>query len=413
MTEAERRAWAVVASLFTTLFLVFGSGYNTAGVFFTPLLEHFGWSRAQLSLLQTTLALAAGLVVPLVGWLLDRLEARVVIVAGAACTGVGFLWASRADAFVPMLVAYALVGVGLGGATLLPVSLVVANWFGARRGLALGVAMVGTSAGGMVMTLVASRVVEHGGWRDGYLALALPMFAIVIPLVAITVRTRPSAGTGSTVAAAASALPGLEVAAALRVRSFWLIGLVQFFFAFAGSGTNLHAIPYLIGIGYGAPRAAFVMSLVLGIAGAGKLVMGLAADRLGARRALVLTFVLSAGGMVSLLFATNAAAAASFVVLYGFTAGAPLALVPLVMADAFGLRRFGSLAGLLGLFNILGASVGPVAAGRIFDVTRGYAPAFEAFALALLLGAAATAGCVPLRAAAPQEPALAEDAAGA
>ena len=91
MTGGERRAWFVVASLFATLFLVFGSGYNTAGVFFTPLLAHFGWTRAQLSLLQTTLALSAGLVVPLVGWLLDRLEARVVIVAGAACAGIGFL----------------------------------------------------------------------------------------------------------------------------------------------------------------------------------------------------------------------------------------------------------------------------------------------------------------------------------
>jgi len=373
MTGRERRAWLVVGSLFTTLFLVFGSGYNTAGVFFTPLLDHFGWTRAQLSLLQTTLALAAGLVVPLVGWLLDRLEARV--------------------------------------------SLVVANWFGARRGLALGLAMGGTSAGGMVMTLVASRAIEHGGWRDGYLALALPIFVIVIPLVAMTVRTRPAAGAGSTVAEAASALPGLEVSAALRVRSFWLIGLAQFSFAFAASGTNLHAIPYFMGIGYGAARAALLMSLVLGMAGAGKLGMGLLADRIGARRALVLNFVLCTGGMVSLLFAADAAAAAVFLVVYGLTVGAPLTLVPLVMADSLGLRRFGSLSGLLGLFNILGASAGPVVAGRIFDVTGGYAPAFEAFALALVLGAAVTAGCVPLGAAARQEPALvasrAEDVAGA
>src|SRR5204863_138451 len=127
-----------------------------------------------------------------------------------------------------------------------------------------------------------------------------------------TVRTRPAAGAGSTVAEAASALPGLEVSAALRVRSFWLIGLAQFSFAFAASGTNLHAIPYFMGIGYGAARAALLMSLVLGMAGAGKLGMGLLADRIGARRALVLNFVLCTGGMVSLLFAANAAAAAIF-----------------------------------------------------------------------------------------------------
>src|SRR5207253_2825423 len=84
------------------------------------------------------------------------------------------------------------------------------------------------------------------------------------------------------------------VSAALRVRSFWLIGLAQFSFAFAASGTNLHAIPYFMGIGYGAARAALLMSLVLGIAGAGKLGMGLLADRIGARRAFVLALVLGA-----------------------------------------------------------------------------------------------------------------------
>src|SRR5207245_6015691 len=142
MTGRERRSGLAVGSLFATLFRVFGSGYHPAGVFFPPLLDHFGWPRAQLSLLQTTLALSAGLVVPLVGWLLDRLEARVVIVAGAAATGIGFLLASRADAFVPMVVAFVLIGLGLGAATLLPVSLVVANRCGARRGRARARAVV-------------------------------------------------------------------------------------------------------------------------------------------------------------------------------------------------------------------------------------------------------------------------------
>jgi len=106
----------------------------------------------------------------------------------------------------------------------------------------------------MVMTLVASRAIEHGGWRDGYLALALPIFVIVIPLVATTVRRGQRPEPARTVAEAASALPGLEVSAALRVRSFWLIGLAQFSFAFAASGTNLHAIPYFMASAT-APRA--------------------------------------------------------------------------------------------------------------------------------------------------------------
>src|SRR2546428_924757 len=87
MTGAERRAWLLVGSLFATRFLVFGSGYNAAGVFFTPLLDHFGWTRAQLSLLQTTLALAAGLVVPPLGGLLDPLEGPGLVGPRAAGPG--------------------------------------------------------------------------------------------------------------------------------------------------------------------------------------------------------------------------------------------------------------------------------------------------------------------------------------
>jgi len=390
------RGWGIVATLFVTLFLVFGGGFNTAGVFFTPLLDHFGWSRAQLSLLQTALALSAGLGTPLVGLLLDRIEARMVIAAGAALSGAGFIVASRADAFGTMLAAYTLLGVGLSASTLLPCSLVVANWFGARRGLALGLTMAGTSAGGMAMTLVASRAIADAGWRAAYVTLALPMLLVVVPLVIITVRTRPRAAAAVTVAQAADALPGLEVGDALRARSFWLIAVAQFAFAFAVTGTNLHGVPYLIGIGYSAARAAEMLSLIFGIAALGKLVMGTLADRIGARRALVVNFALTAIGMLTLLRADDAVMATVFIAIYGLAVGAPLTLVPLLIAESLGLKRFGALSGLAGLFNVLGAAIGPVVAGRVFDATGSYTGAFQLFTVALAAGAAATFGCVSL-----------------
>ncbi len=71
MTQRERQGWLIVARLWVTLFIIFGGGYLTAGVFFTPLLKQFGWGRAQLSTLQGSLAISAGVSAPLVGWLLD------------------------------------------------------------------------------------------------------------------------------------------------------------------------------------------------------------------------------------------------------------------------------------------------------------------------------------------------------
>ena len=107
-----------------TLFIIFGGGYLTAGVFFTPLLKQFGWGRAQLSTLQGTLAISAGISAPLIGWLLDKVEARIVMAVGAVLAGVAYLLASQVHSFTPMLGAYLLLGVGICAATLLPLSLI-------------------------------------------------------------------------------------------------------------------------------------------------------------------------------------------------------------------------------------------------------------------------------------------------
>jgi MFS family permease len=394
----SRRSWLIVVSLFFTLFFIFGSGYNTAGVFFTPVIKTFGWSRARLSTLQTALALAAGISIPLVGWVLDRVEARFVMTVGAVMAGCGFVTASLAHSYEAMVAAYLLIGLGIGAATLLPCSLVIANWFGARRGIAMGLTMAGTSVGGMVMTLVSDRAIRFSGWRFGYLLLAVPAFVIVIPLVLLLVRTRPERGDGLSVAEAATALPGLEVGAALSGRSFWLMSLAVICFSISVSGTNLHAVPYLIGIGYAPARAAIVLSSVLAFGAAGKLLIGWIADKIGARVALSANLFAMALGLGLLTGAGHRLPLIGFVVIFGLTVGAPLALIPLVMAEIIGLKRFGSLFGLVGLFHTAGAAIGPVAAGRIFDLNGSYWPAFELFGVLLLIGSAAVLGCAPLSA---------------
>jgi MFS family permease len=188
MSRQERKGWTIVAGLFIALMLVFGSGYYTAGVFFGPLLKHFGWSRTQVLTLPALLAASAGMTgALLIGWLLDRLETRVVMTTGAIIVGASFLIASRANSYSTMLIAYILLGVGISATTFLPAPMVIANCFVARRGLAMGI----TTAGGMVMTLVANHTIARGGWRYGYEVLAAPVFVIVAPMVWMLVRNAP------------------------------------------------------------------------------------------------------------------------------------------------------------------------------------------------------------------------------
>ncbi len=399
MTIRERQGWNIAASLFVTLFLVFGSGYNTGTLFFPQLVRHFGWSHARTAWLTSALALSAGFCAPLVGWLLDRIEARIVMASGAALAGGAFLLASVSHSFTPMLFAYLVLGVGIGAATLLPSAMVIANWFGERRGAAMGITFAGTALGGAAMIAAGNFVIQHfGGWRAGYVALALPMLVIVIPLIFIMVRTRPPEARHLSVQASADALPGFELAEALRTRSFWMITAAQFLYSCVAAASGLHLVTYLIGLGYSATFGAGMASLALLLAAGGKLVMGTVSDRVSARVALAVNFSIQGVAMLLALGLASRAMVPVFMLLYGLTLGAPLVLLPLLTADSMGLKRFGSIGGIAGVFNTIGAAVGPVLAGRIFDVSGSYALAFEIFAAMCVLGALATRSCRPLEA---------------
>ncbi|HYB90202.1 MAG TPA: MFS transporter, partial [Candidatus Binataceae bacterium] len=151
----NRQAWIIVGALFAMWFFVWGGGLNTTAVFFPALLKSFGWSRARLSAGIAAGAVCAGLVGPVVGWLLDRFDARNVMVAGVAMIGFGYFGISRTHAFEQFLIMNLIVGAGFSAATGIPTSVVIANWFTARRGLAMGIAFAGASIGGAAMTIVA------------------------------------------------------------------------------------------------------------------------------------------------------------------------------------------------------------------------------------------------------------------
>jgi MFS family permease len=196
-----------------------------------------------------------------------------------------------------------------------------------------------------------------------------------------------------TVAQGANFLEGFEAPEALRTRSFWMLVVAHFCFGLMVVGMVLHMIAYLESLGYKASGAALAMSALFGLGGLGKVIMGYVADRIGARMALAADFAAIAVAFLLVFGAARVLVLIVFILTFGIATAAPVALLPLLVAESLGRRRYGLLAALTGIAGTIGAAAGPVLAGRVFDLTGSYTGAFELFILADAVAALATFVC--------------------
>ena len=397
MESSNRQGWIIAAGLFVSLFFLWGGGYNTSPVFLGGLLKAFGWSHSKVSWLPAVLVLAVGITGPIAGWLLDRFDVRIVMGAGAALSGASFIAASQATTFTQLLIAYLLIGIGLGASAWMPASVVIANWFGERRGTALGLATAGMESGGMVMALVVGHIISQHGWRAAYFALSVPVLVLVLPFLAIVVRGRPAEAAGQKAGEARDPMQGLEVAEAVRNRVFWVLMVAQLAWGLS-AGAVIHIVAYLTGLGYTLQSATTVFAVLAGLAAVGKPTMGVLGDRIGGKNALGIALLLLAVSHILVLGTDHEWLLVPYLLVVGISVASPAALVPLVLAEAVGLKRFGTIYGWVQVAGTLGLFGGPLIAGQLYDLTRSYKVSFELAALIAVAGAAASFLCVAPRA---------------
>jgi len=403
MAQAQRRAWLVVASLFIALLLVLGPTASTISFYFASFVKLFGWTHAQVSLIATVFNLAMGLSAPAAGWLLDSFDASLVMGSGAVLVMAGLLMASRAQSLNPVLWAYVLIGAGVGSSTMVPASVVATNWFRERRGLALGSTMAGAAAASVTMPLVINHLLLAYGTRTTLAISAVPILVVVMPLVLMVVRTRPPQSREASAAGAehGGGLAGLEFGQAVRTAPFWLLVAVQLCYGAGFGGLHYHFVPMVLSAGYSQSTAAILMSLASAVAVVSFFVIGMAADRFGGRATLAWSMALLGVG-VALFGGIGYHAAAVPILalsltLIGLFAGSSPIAAPILLVETMGLRRFGSLWGLLNFCGLVGFAIGPVLVGRTFDRTASYVFAMELCGAVCIAGGIAAAAVFPAR----------------
>lgn len=276
-------------------------------------------------------------------------------------------------------------GLAFAGLTTIPISILINNWFGVKKkGVAMSIAFAGSGLGGMVLTVILNSIIQKWGWRTAYLADAAIIFFVLMPLILFLLVSTPKEkglerlGEGEVT----KSNSGLTSSQAKSTLSFWLMFFSFFMMSMINSGLLNHQIAYLSDIGFSASSSANIGALAVGSLTIGKIILGSLCDKAGLKTGSFVGNFLFFLGMISLLFTTNVPFLAYVYILMFCVGGAvPTICPPLFVSGVFGEKDYASLVGILTVAGGLGAAIGSLLCGKLYDMTGSYTVCWSLFIL--------------------------------
>jgi sugar phosphate permease len=382
--------WVVAGGLICQFALGFGYVFHPlAG----DILAEFGWTRTQLSAAQAPQLWVISLASPVVGALVLRLGARAVLVSSTLLVAVGYFDFSQIQALWQYAALTIVLGLAVVGAGDITVGQLVTRWVRESRGLALGIVYTGSNLAGFALVRYVVFVADRQSWRMALAHLSVFALVVLFPVALWLVRDRPADGSSASPTASSSELErtsapegaqagedrDLPLSGALRTRSFWILlfGIFCFFFYFLG--ILHHLVLLLTGQGLARDVAAGYLSSAIGLGIVSKVLLGLVADRIHHRTAILLDFALLAFSSICLLWVPEPTFLWLFVLSYGFASAARDVVYPLIIIECFGLRYLAPIYGALMLAMAPGGSLGPLIAANLYDRYGSYQAALYLF----------------------------------
>ncbi|MFH1169518.1 MAG: MFS transporter [Chloroflexota bacterium] len=386
--------YIIVVCAFIILGVFYGT-QNTFGIFFQPLSDEFGWTRAATSGAFTLFMVLHGLLFMVTGRLSDRFGPRLVLTVCALFMGLGYLLMSHIGNIWQLYLFYGvLVAAGMAGG-FVPLTSTVARWFVKRRGMMNGIAVAGIGAGTMVLPPAAGWLISGHGWRDSYIVIGLVVLVGIIPLAQFVRRAPadrtqllPDADKG---VPAELSLSGYSLGQAMHTRQLWQFCLAYFGYGFFLQAIMVHIVPHMTGLGISEQASANVFIAIGALSLTGRIIIGSASDRLGLRPSVIGSFALATAALAWLFLCSQPWMFYLFAVVFGLGYGGIVALQSPLAAELFGLKAHGSILGISATIVAIGHGIGPLAADWIFDTTGSYHVAFV-ITLALSSGSLFLAG---------------------
>ena len=382
---------------------IVGGGLHQYGftVFFLPISQDLGLSRAATSLAFSLSRAQGAIEAPLVGYLVDRFGPRPVIVVATLLAGIGYILLSRVDTYTGFLIVY------LGVISLAFVAgfvhspMVIANsWFIRQRARAMTVVSAAVPVGGALISPLLAFGVSSLGWRWAALLSGWAFLIVCVPL-SLGVRRSPESmgllpdgdlphdtagGDGSQEATVGDPQRDADLTAAQAMKTivFWLLVISMMTRVAAYSTVTVHFVPLMVWKGLGQEESAFLLGAFAFINMVAHFIIGWIADKMNKPALMSVCHLFCALAVLPLV--GNAAIWQLWLFTTVFTfLDASFPVVWATVGDFYGRRYFATIRGMMSFFYMWGSFAGPIFAGAVYDRTESYATVlWTLFALLLL-----------------------------
>lgn len=326
------------------------------------------------------------------GWLIDKVGAKPLIIAGLALFAAVNYMCGQVQSLAHMYWIGASFGLVLVLCGLMINVYLVSSWFDAQRGLAIGLVLGGSSIGNALFPQFNTWLMTMADWRQVFEWIALiPL--LLIPVCILLLKTGPnSAGRSKTQDASQPGreLSGYTLGEALRSRNFWIVATIAMCTFYCILGMSANVFIYMSKSGYSAADASTGLSILFFGGLVGKVISGYLAENFGRKRILLTSLVLMLSGSASLLIAIKLDSSFALwagLTAFGFGWGGIYTLIQLLAADLFGMRALGKILAAINILDAMGGALGPVMTGGLYDISGSY---FLPFAVITGLLAVAT-----------------------
>ena len=390
--------WVMLLCGFMSMFICYVIKVNCSSLFTAPICEDLGVTRSEFILMNSIMTVVMLISSAFIGKIYKKFPMKWVLTACVGVAALCYVLMSFATAMWQLWVIAAVQGVAWSGATNLPVTIMVSNWFGPKiKGTAMSIGMLGSGAGALVWVKVINNVIATQGWRAGYLAMAV-CIAIMIPIAIIFVVDMPAdkgfetrVGDPSPEEVAAAGQVSLQKAGitgqqALKTPRWWFQWFAGLTTMIGAAAFSAQFVDYYTTVTGDSAQAATIYSSALGTLILGKFLLGVLSDVLHIKRTAVIAPLFYAGVFVCMaLSSQNMMFATILVPLYMIGGAVPSVIPFLITSRNFGDKEYGVMSGWMNMAGNVGQIVGPTIAAAIFDITGTYTLAWIIFAVLMVI----------------------------